>query len=147
MTDFSLDIDIQAPPQVVWEIIRDGERWPEWTPTVTSVKLLNPGPLAIGSRALIHQPKLPPAKWQVTDLDESGRSFTWVSGGLGVLVTARHSVEACGTGSRATLSLRFSGVLGGLVARLTRDLNNRYLALEAKGLKKRSEDQARNSSA
>ena len=37
------------------------------------------------------------------------------------------------------LFLRFSGVLAGLLAYLTRGLNNRYLALEAKGLKERSE--------
>jgi len=41
--------------------------------------------------------------------------------------------------SRATLSLEFSGPLGPLVARLTRGLNTRYLALEAQGLKKRAE--------
>ena len=43
-----------------------------------------------------------------------------------------------GNGSRATLSIRFSGLLGPLFARLTRKLNERYLALEASGLKERS---------
>ena len=139
MTDFSIEVEIQAPPALVWEIMRDVKRWPEWTPTVTSVRLLDRAPLAVGSRAIIRQPKLPPAKWRVTELDEPRRSFTWVSWGPGVRVIARHGVEALGEGSRATLSLRFSGVLGGLFAYVTRGLNERYLALEAKGLKQRSE--------
>ena len=139
MTDFQISVEINAPPDVVWAVMRDVERWPEWTPTVTSVRLLDHGPLKIGTRALIRQPELPPAKWKVTELDEPGRRFTWVSRGPGVLVVARHWVEARGAGSFATLSLRFSGVLAGLFARLTRSLNNRYLALEAKGLKQRSE--------
>jgi hypothetical protein len=139
MTDFHIEVEIQTAPEFVWEFMRDVERWPEWTPTVTSIRLLDRGPLTVGSRAIIRQPKLPPAKWRVIELDEPRRSFTWVSWGPGVSVIARHWVEACGGGSRATLSLRFSGVLAGLFAYVTRGLNDRYLALEAKGLKQRCE--------
>jgi len=57
---------------------------------------------------------------------------------------ARHSVEGTGNTSRATLSIQFSGLLGPLFARVTRSLNHRYLALEAKGLKERSEEFAGN---
>jgi uncharacterized membrane protein len=139
MTDYRIGIEIQAPPDRVWAVMRDVERWPEWTPTVTSVRLLDRRALAVGSLAIIRQPKLPPARWKVTELDDRGRSFTWVSWGPGIRVIAQHGVEACGAGSRATLLVRFSGVLGGLVAWLTRGLNDRYLALEANGLKQRSE--------
>ena len=119
--------------------MRDIERWPEWTSTVTSIVRLDRGPLAVGSRARIRQPKLPPALWKVTELDERGRSFTWVNRGPGIRVAARHWVEPSGSGSRATLSIEFSKLLGPLIARLTRGLNERYLAIEAKGLKERSE--------
>ena len=139
MTDFRITVEIHAPPDKVWAVMRDVERWPQWTPTVTSVRRLDTGPLAVGSRALIRQPKLPPAKWQVTDFDDAGRGFTWINRAPGVLVTARHWVEASGPDSRATLSLRFSGFLASLVGRLTANLNERYLALEAQGLKTRSE--------
>jgi len=137
--DFHSDVEIQASPEIVWAVMRDVERWPEWTPTVTSVRRLDTGPLAIGSRAIIRQPKLPPAKWRVTELDDVGKRFTWASKGPGVDVIARHWVESYGRSSRATLSLRFSGVLAGLLGRITRGLNYRYLALEADGLKKRCE--------
>jgi hypothetical protein len=138
MSHFRIDVEIQAAPDRVWSVMGDFERWPEWTPTVTSIQRLDGGPVAIGSRLRIRQPKLPPAVWRLTQLDP-GKSFTWVTGGPGVRVTARHWVEASESGSRATLSLQFSGLLGPLVARLTRGLNQRYLALEAKGLKGRSE--------
>jgi len=45
-------------------------------------------------------------------------------------------------GSRATLSIRFDGLLAPLVAWLTHRLNNRYLGLEGAGLKRRSEERS-----
>ena len=137
MTHFRITVDIPAPADRVWAVIADVERWPEWTPTVTRIQRLDRGPLAVGSRARIRQPKLPPAVWRVSELHE-GRSFTWVSRSPGVCVIAEHGVEATGTGARATLSIRFSGWFGPLIAHLTRRLTERYLALEAQGLSKRS---------
>ena len=143
MNDFRIEVEINSPPALVWEIMRDVERWREWTPTVTSIRLLDPGPLRVGSSAAVRQPKLPPAKWRVTELDELRKSFTWVSSGPGVRVIARHSVETRGQVSCATISLRFEGVYTTAVAYLTRELNDRYLALEANGLKERSESKRR----
>jgi uncharacterized protein YndB with AHSA1/START domain len=137
MTDFSITVDIAAPPERVWSVMADVERWPDWTPTVTRIERLDQGPLAVGSRARIRQPKLPVAIWEVTELRE-GLGFSWVTRSPGVRVVARHGVEPVGQGTRATLSVGFSGLLGGLVARFTRGLNLRYLALEAQGLRERS---------
>jgi uncharacterized membrane protein len=137
--DFRIAVDINAPPDRVWAVMRDVESWPEWTPTVKKIRRLDKGSLAVGSRALIWQPKLLPAKWRVTELDDSRKSFTWETRGPGMRLQARHWVEGAGNTSRATLSIQFSGLLGPLFARLTRNLNDRYLALEAKGLRERSE--------
>ena len=139
MLEFRIDVDIQAPPDRVWEVIRDVARWPEWTPTVTTVHLLDAGPLAVGSRAAVRQPKLLPAKWQVVELDDEKRSFTWITRSPGVQVAARHWVEPDGDASKASLSLEFSGPLAPLFARMTRNLNERYLELEANGLRTRCE--------
>ena len=141
MTHFDTAVEIQAPPDRVWSVMRDVERWPEWTPSISSVTRLEGGPFDVGSRARIRQPKLFPAVWRVTELEE-GRGFTWVTHSPGVRVRARHYVEPTAQGARATLSLDFSGPLAQIVARLTRGLNERYLALEAKGLKERSESGA-----
>jgi hypothetical protein len=142
MTHFDITIDIQAPRDRVWATMRDIEHWSDWTPTVISIRRLDAGPLAVGARAIVRQPKLLPVRWQITKLEE-GRSFTWITRGPGILVTAHHSVEGAAAGSRATLSLDFSGPLGRLCARLTRGLNERYLALEAQGLKKHTEAESR----
>lgn len=137
MSRFSTTVDIAAAPERVWAVIADVERWPEWTPSVTRVERLDGGPLAVGSRVRIRQPKLLPVVWQVTELRE-GQGFIWVTRSPGVRVVARHSVEPAPGGARATLSVQFSGLLARIVARLTRGLNQRYLALEAEGLRGRS---------
>jgi uncharacterized membrane protein len=137
--DYSLATEIEAPPDRVWAIMRDVEHWPQWTASVKRVRLLDRGPLRVGSRAMIFQPKLPPARWRVTEFDDAGRRFTWISAAPGIRVIASHWVEARGAASRGTLTLRFEGVLAGLFDRLLRDLNNRYLAIEGAGLKQRSE--------
>ena len=138
MTHFQSTIDILAPADRVWTALRDIEHWSEWTPTIISIRPLDPGPIAVGTRAIVRQPKLLPARWQVTEL-EQGRSFTWITRGPGIRVTARHTIEDAGNRSRVTLALDFSGPLGPLCARLTRGLNARYLDLEARGLKKHAE--------
>jgi uncharacterized membrane protein len=137
--EFFREIAIDAPPDRVWGIMRDVERWREWTPSITSVRITGGGPLQVGKRAWIKQPKFPPALWQATVVDDPGRNFTWISRGPGMLVTARHGVDARGAGSRAYLSLRYEGLLGPLFGRLTRGITERYLDLEANGLKRRSE--------
>ena len=138
-TQFSISIDINAPADRVYEVMSDTDRWHEWTPSVTSIKRLDSGPFAVGSRAVIRQPKFPPALWTVTAID-GHRSFTWSNQAPGIKVTAHHSIDANGDRSKATLSLRYEGILGALLARMTRGITNRYLAMEAKGLKARSEN-------
>lgn len=139
MKRFETAIDIAAPAERVWEIMQEVERWREWTPSIAGIKRLDRGPFGVGSRALVRQPRLPPALWKVTVL-EPGRGFNWVSTAPGVRVTGKHWVEPITGGSRATLSLEMEGVFSGLLARLTGAITEQYIRLEAKGLKARSED-------
>ena len=138
MRTFSTAIDIQAPPERVWAVWSDVERWPEWTPTMVRIERLDRGLFGPGSRARVRQPKMPAFVWTVTNLDE-GRRFTWTTRSPGVVVTAHHAIEPLQGGSRATMSIEYDGPLGGLVAWLTGGMNDRYLRLEAEGLKRRSE--------
>lgn len=144
--DFRIAVDIAASPDIVWQVMRDAERWHEWTDSVTSIRVLGGRPLAVGSRALIRQPGFPPAVWKVTAL-EPGRGFTWKSGLPGARVFAQHSIEPVGTGARVTLRLRYEGAVGRWLARLTTDITHRYLAMEAAGLKRRSETRAQKAAA
>ena len=136
--DFDISINIGARPDQVWAVMSDVERWHEWTPSITSVEKLDPGPLAVGLRARVRQPKLPPAVWTVTWV-EGGGGFTWISRAPGVLVSARHMIQAIAGGSRVRLSIAYAGFFGRLIGRLTKNLNRRYLGFEAEGLKRQCE--------
>lgn len=128
--------DVAAPPDRVAQVMKDVERWPEWTPTVKRVKRLGSGDFRVGSRLLISQPKFPPAFWKATQVDTTG--FTWVSTAPGMRVVASHYVEPLGPNSRVTLSLEFHGLIGPWFGRLTKGINQRYLELEAEGLSARA---------
>ncbi|MDT7677384.1 MAG: hypothetical protein QOD82_5286 [Pseudonocardiales bacterium] len=73
---FEAATEIDAPAERVWAVLADVEHWPDWTPTMTSVRLLTAGPLGPGSAAEIRQPKLPKAVWTVTGF-EAGRRWSW----------------------------------------------------------------------
>jgi ligand-binding SRPBCC domain-containing protein len=111
MKSFSIAIDIAAPAERVWQVMSDTDRWHEWTPSVIRVKRIGGQPFAVGTRAVIRQPKLPPAMWKITAI-EPGRSFTWVSVAPGLRVVGHHQVEPASAGSRATLSLDLHCILG-----------------------------------
>ena len=117
----------------------DVEHWPEWNTAVTRVQRMDIGPLTLGSRTRIWQPKLMPAVWQVTSLDQNRRIFAWTTHTFGMKIIAYHQVDAVGPRSRVTLALHYSGFLGALMSRIYRDLNWDYLAREANGLRARCE--------
>jgi uncharacterized membrane protein len=129
-------VAIAAPTSRVWDVICDVERWPEWTASVTSVRRLDEGPLRVGSRVLIRQPRLPTTTWTVTEL-VAGESFAWIASGPGFTTTASHRVRPEASGSVVTLALDQTGAIGALVGRLTARLTRRYLTLEAEGLRAR----------
>jgi uncharacterized protein YndB with AHSA1/START domain len=131
--------DVHAPPQRVWEVLVDVERWPEWTDSVRSVRRLDAGPLAVGSRVRVSQPRIPTGTYTVTAL-EPGTAFRWEQRRPGSTVQAHHVCEPLSTGgTRVELTVVMSGALGGAVGRLYRSLTERYLAMEAAGLKARAE--------
>jgi uncharacterized protein YndB with AHSA1/START domain len=135
----SITVEIAAPPTRVWDVLSDVERWPQWTETVTSVRRSDQGPLRVGSRARISQPRIPETEYVVTALDP-GRSFTWVASSPGVSTAAHHELEpVADTATRVRLSVTQSGWLGSVMGRFYRRLTERYLANEASGLKARCE--------
>jgi uncharacterized protein YndB with AHSA1/START domain len=135
----SITVAIAASPERVWQVLSNVEFWPDWTPTVTSVRRLDEGPLRQGSRTRINQPRLPETEYVVTEITP-GRSFTWVATAPGVLTTARHDVEPLpGGAAHVRLSVSQAGWLGSVMGFFYRGLTDRYLANEANGLKTRCE--------
>ena len=127
-------VAIAAPPERVWAVLVEVERWPERIPTVDAVERLDAGPLALGSRTQLQQPRLPTEVWTVTELTE-GSSFTWESSSSGVTVTAAHFVEPHPDGSRLSLAVTVSGPLSWIGWLMTRSLTKRYVETEAASIK------------
>ncbi len=87
---------------------------------------------------IVRQPKLRPAVWQVTELEES-RNFTWVMRTPGLRMQAEHLIERRDAGSRALLTFELSGLIAPLISRLYGGLIEQYITTESRGLKQRAE--------
>lgn len=135
-------IHIDASPEVVWEVTRDVERWPEWTPTVTSATLLEPGEFRLGASAKIKQPGQAEARWVVTSF-ESGRRFTWETRRPGLRMIASHELSPAGAGTQNVLVMEAKGVLAFLLRPILRRAIREALSQENFGLKKRCEELSR----
>jgi uncharacterized membrane protein len=133
---FEKSVDIDAPQQRVWDLISAIDAWPE---RIETVELLTPPPITTGSRVRLKQPKLPEGTWDVS-VWEAPSYFEWTQKASGTTSVAGHRVEALGEGrSRLTLTLDMRGFLIPIVALFYRDLTNRYMNLEAEGMKRAAE--------
>lgn len=118
------EIEIEAPPEVVWDILTDLAGYEDWNPFVVS----SAGTAEVGERltnrldppdgkAMTFRPKV--------TVVEPGRSFEWL-GRLGVagVFDGRHrfDLEASTTGTRFVQSEALSGLL---VRPLRRSLDDR----------------------
>ena len=120
---FEHHLDINAPAATVFALNTDIEAWPRLTPTVTSVRRLDDGPLRPGSQALVKQPGQRATVWTVTTFDPD-HSFVWHAKVMGVKTVATHVVNPTPTGCRNSLILEMTGrgsrVFGGLLGRKLR---------------------------
>jgi len=134
-------IAIAAPAATIWHALLDVERWPTWTDTVTRATWLDDGPMRVGRRARLVQPRLGAAVYEVTELDPE-KSFVWSRRSPGVTTVAGHHLTPQPDGTTLlTLSIEHSGPLAGLARLLSDRLTRRYLEIEARGLKAYSERQ------
>ena len=140
---FEESIDIDAQHERVWEVLSDLEAWPRRIETVDVVELLTPAPLSKGSRVRLKQPKLPEGTWDITVWDAPSY-FEWRQKSGGITSVAGHRVEMLEEGrSRLTLSLDMRGPLIPVIGLFYRGLTNRYMTIEAQGMKRAAESAGR----
>jgi uncharacterized protein YndB with AHSA1/START domain len=136
---FEITTNIEASPEVVWAVLTDVERWPEWSPSMTKVTRLASGPFVEGSQARIKQPRLPTMVWTVTELTP-GRSFVWEAKRPGLTLVAGHRLTNEEDGVvQVTLAVEQRGAVGRLLEPLTSRFAKRDVQMEAEGLKRQSE--------
>ncbi len=134
-------IEIDATPEVVWEILMDFESFPEWNPFVVSIA----GETAVGGR--LDVTLQPPGgramhfRPRVTAV-EPGRYFEWL-GKVGIrgLFDGRHRyrIEATSHGTRLVQSEDFTGILVPVLSRSLDGATRRGFEAMNRALKERAE--------
>jgi hypothetical protein len=115
----------------------DVEKWPLWTESISEVKRIEAGEFGVGSTARIKAKGAPTAVWRVTELTP-GRSFTWETTRPPRMI-ASHVIEAKDGGSRVTLAVESSGIVGTILGPFMKGMTTRNVRMEAEGLKRISE--------
>ena len=133
-------INVNTPPERVWAVLIDIERWPEWTESMKSVERLDSGEFGVGSKAKLKIRRSPSANvWTVTALTPN-RSFTWETNSGGVKGVATHVIEPDGNGSKVMLTVDLSGPVAALFGWFVGTPSRQNVEMEAEGLKRRAEE-------
>ena len=127
-------IHIDAPPAAVWSVLKDIERWPDWTPSITFARIRCEGPLEPGLQADLITRGAGPATWSVTEA-KPGASFAWEASVRGIHVLADHVLTPVAGGTDVLLSVDVSGLPLMLFKRMVRRQSLENLQAEAAGLK------------
>jgi len=132
-------VSINAPPERVFDVMVDVERWPEWTESIRSIERLDSGEFGVGSKAKLRIRRSPSANvWTVTEVTPN-RSFTWETNSGGVKGIASHLIEPDGNGSKVTLTVDLSGIVATLFSPMIAGQSRKNVDMEAEGLKRRAE--------
>jgi uncharacterized membrane protein len=132
------NIEIAAPVERVWDLTVDVESLPQHTPTITSVRRMEDGPLRVGSAVRIKQPAQGEKTWTVTRL-EPQHHFAWATRFMGMTMTGGHHLEPVPAGTRNTLTLEIDGALAPIVGPLIRGSIRKAITTENEGFKRAAE--------
>ena len=139
MREFLREVLIEADAPRIWDVMARMDEWPQRISSFRSIVALDSAPVGVGSRFRVEQPRLPPSVMTVTAWGP-GRGFAWASTTPLLWAVGEHWIASRGNTSVVTLRLRFDGLLSPLAGSLMRSLVERYMALEAAGLKSWAEE-------
>ncbi len=139
MPSYESSVTIGAPAAKVWGVVSNVAAWHLWLPTVSKIDPLDGGALEIGRRFVVHQPKLKPATWKVTQLDPH-RLFAWESRILGLRSVAEHAVSPePAERTKVVLRMSLTGLFSGMAAKRFGSIIEDCLAQEAAAFKRAAE--------
>lgn len=126
MTEVTASIDIDAPPQKVWEALMDPDRLDDWVTIHRRLESVSDRPLKRGSRleqVLCLRGASFKVKWEVADLDP-GRHARWEGRGpaRSRAQTTYRLASGDGGGTRFDYQNEFKAPLGPLGAAASRAL-------------------------
>lgn len=139
MIEYSTQVAIDAPPDRVWAILTDGNRYAEWNPEIFGIE----GALAAGSKITAHVKLGSGATrrvlMRVTEL-AAPTKMVWVGGlPFGLFVGQRtYTVRPAGGGTEFRMHLAMSGPLSGLIGKSVGDRQPEIDGFAA-GLKRHAE--------
>ena len=139
--EIEIRVEIAAPPDRIWSVLADIDRWPEWDPVVTSLQRLDAGAFGAGSRARVTQPRLPKNVWQVTQF-QPGSAFVWETKSPGARTIAEHWIIPDPTNPKSSvviLKIKQTGLLAALFRPWIAKMTRQYVEMESQGLKRRCE--------
>lgn len=132
MTTIQTTRDIDAPPEVVWQVITDLTRYRDWNPFITSLD----GDLRVGGqlRATFSLPGRKPRTFTPTVIVfEPGRQLTWL-GRLAIpkLFDGEHSFSIEPRDGRTLFihTERFRGLLPPLLGRMLAATHDAFVAMD-----------------
>ncbi len=138
MRSYSAKTTIAASPDVIWAILTDAAKYPEWDPGVIRIE----GTIAPGQKITAYTKLSPKRAFPVTVTEfEAGQRMTWASGmPLGLFKGVRTFTLTANADSGTDFVLReqFSGPLLPLIGRSIPDMTTTFEEFAA-GLKARAE--------
>jgi hypothetical protein len=132
------EIEVGAPPQIVWEVLTRFENWPNWNSDVKSMSF--PGPLAPGTQ--FRWKAGPGTILSTLDRIEPPRYISWR--GRTLTIDAYHEwwLEARRNGTFVRTEERFYGLLARLLRRMLQRTLDKAFADALERLKRESERRA-----
>jgi hypothetical protein len=132
------EIDVAAPPDVVWEVLTDFDRWQEWNPEVKSMSF--DGPLAPG--AMFRWKAGPGTIVSTVEEIDRPRYIRWRGRTLSIAAMHEWRFEGRDGGTHVETDESFSGMLARLLRGSLQKQLDRSLEEGLEHLKREAERRA-----
>jgi hypothetical protein len=132
----TVEVDIQASAEIVWNILSDAKGFPRWNSTITAIE----GEIREGERLKLHVPGTSRTFTPKVSGVVPARRMVWRDGVAGIFRGVRTFVltPRSSTSTGFTMEERFSGIMFALTKRLLPDFGPIFEAY-ARDLKREAE--------